>query len=81
MQTLTVKVEKAEVPPKVAVISHHMVLPKLQNNRPVEEKCTWGPHCPICKKKEEEGTEDWNGDRLENQQRNHYPQIPQHCQT
>ena len=34
----------------------------------------------ICKK-EEEGTEDWNSDRLENQQRNHYPQNPQHPQT
>ena len=58
-----------------------MVLPKPQDIMPVEEKCTWGPHCPICKKEEEEGTEDWNGDRLENQQRNHYPQNPQHPQT
>ena len=39
-----------------------------------------GPHCPICKK-EEEGTEDWNSDRQENQQSNHYPQNPQHPQT
>ena len=58
-----------------------MVLPKPQNNRPTEEKCTWGAHCPFCKKEEEEGTEDWNSDRLENQQRNHYSQNPQHPQT
>ena len=37
------------------------------------------PH--LQKKEEEEGTEDWNGDRLENQQRNHNPQNPQHPQT
>ena len=47
----------------------------------MEEKCTWGPHCPICKKEEEEGTEDWNSDRQEIQQRNHCPQNPQHSQT
>ena len=47
-----------------------------QNKKPVEEKCTWGPHCPICTKKEE-GTEYWNGDREENQQRIHYPQNTQ----
>ena len=44
-----------------------MALPKTQDNKPVEEKCTWGPHCPICKKGEE-GTEDWNGDRQETSQ-------------
>ena len=79
MQPPTVKVEK--VPPRVAAIPHAMVLPKLQNNRSAEEECIWGLHCPICKKEEEEGTEDWNGDRPENQQRNHYPQNPQHSQT
>ena len=73
----TVKVEKTEVPPRVAAISHAMVLPKPQNNRPAEEKCTWGPHCPICKKEEEDGTEDWNS----GQQRNHHPQNPQHPKT
>ena len=61
-QTPTVKVEKAEVPPRVAAIPHAMVLPKPQNNRPLEEKCTWEPHCPIYKNEEEEGTEDWNGE-------------------
>ena len=60
-----VKMEKTEVPPRVATIPHALVLNKPQNNRPVEEKCTWGPHCPICAK-EEEGTEDWNGNRQEN---------------
>ena len=57
-QIPTVKIEKAEVPPKVAAIPHAMVLPKPQNNRKAEEKCTWGPHCPIWKKEEEEGRED-----------------------
>ena len=73
LQIPTVKVDKASVPPRVAAIPHAMVLPKPQNNRPAEEKCTWQPHCPICKKEEEEGTEDCNGGRLENQQMNHYP--------
>ena len=81
MQTPKVKVENAEVPPRVAAIPHAMVVPKPQNNRPVEEKCTWGLHCPMCKKEEEEDTEDWNGDKQENKQRNHYPQSPQHPQT
>ena len=76
-----VKTEKAEVPPRVAIISHGLVLNKPQNNKQTEEICTWGLHCPICKKEEEEGTEDWNGDRQESQQRNHYPQNPQHPQT
>ena len=80
IQTPTIKAEIAEVPPRVAAIPHAMVLPKPQNNRP-EEKCIWGLHCPIFKKEEEEGTEDWNGDRQENQQRNHYPQNPQHPQS
>ena len=77
-QTRNVKVEK--VPPRVAAIPCAMVLPKPQNNGSAEEKCKWGPHCPICKK-EEEGTEDWNGDRPENKHRNYYPQSPQHPQT
>ena len=63
MQTPTVKVEKTDVPHRVAPIPHAMVFPKPQQNRQVEEKCTWGPHCPICKMEEEEGTEDWNGNR------------------
>ena len=63
----TVKIKKTEAPPRVATIPHAMVLNKPQNNRPAEEKCTWGPHYTICKK--EEGTEDWDSDRGENQQR------------
>ena len=81
MQTTTVTVQKTEVPTRVAAIPHAMVLPKPQNNTSVEEKCTWRPHCPICRKEDEEGTEEWNGDRLENLQRTHYPQNPQHHQT
>ena len=46
-----VKVEKTEVPPRVAAIPHALVLNKPQNNRPVKEKCTGGLHCPICTKK------------------------------
>ena len=53
-----VKMEKAKVQPRIAAIPHAMVLPKPQNNMPVEEKCTWGPHCPICKMEEEKGRED-----------------------
>ena len=44
---------KTEVPPQTAVIPHALVMPKQ-----VVEKCTWGPHCPICIKEEEEGQED-----------------------
>ena len=35
-----VKMERTEVPPRVAAIPHAMVMNKPQNNRPVEEKCT-----------------------------------------
>ena len=56
-----VKIEKTEVPPRVATIPHTLVLNKPQSNRPAEEESRWGPHCPICAK--EEGTEDWNGKR------------------
>ena len=76
MQIPTVKVEKAEVPPIIAAIPHAMVFPKQ-----IGEKWTWGLHCLICKKEEEEGTEDWNGDRQEDQPRNHYPQNLQCPQT
>ena len=76
MQTPTVKVEKADIPPRVAAIPHAMFLPKQ-----IKDKCTWGLYCPICKKEEEEGTEDWNGDRQKDQPRNNYPQNQQHPQT
>ena len=69
METSTVvKMEKTEVPPRVGAIPNALVLNKPQSNqsnRPVEEECRWRPHCPICAK--EEGTEDWNGNRQENQ--------------
>ena len=44
---------KTEAPLQVAVIPHAMVIPNQ-----VEEKCTWGPHCPICKNEEENREED-----------------------
>ena len=72
-QTPTVKVEKTEVLSRVAAIPYAMVLPNQ-----IEEKCTWGPHCSICKREEEEGMEYWNSDRQDDQPRNHYPQYLQH---
>ena len=42
---------KTEVPPQIAAIPYALVLPKQ-----VGEKFTWGLHCPICIKEEEEGT-------------------------
>ena len=50
-----ITMEKTETPPSVAAILHAIVLNKPENNRPAEEICMWGLHCPICK---EEGTED-----------------------
>ena len=38
-----------------------------------------GTALPICAKKE--STEDWNGDRQEDQQKTHYPQSPWHPQA
>ena len=67
---------KTEVPPQVAVIPHAIVMPKQ-----VAVKCTWGLHCPICIKEEEEGQEDWNGDRQRDQSKNHHPQNTQQLQT
>ena len=51
---------KAEKPPQAAAIPHAMVMPEHAT-----EKCSWGPHCPICKNEEEHG-EDWDGD-MQNQ--------------
>ena len=76
--------EKAEekIPPRLAVIPHALVLNKAQSNRPAEEECRWGLHCPICTKStpnpKAESTEDWNGERQGNQQRNYNPQSPQY---
>ena len=47
---------KTEEQPKIAAFPHAMVLSKLAT-----EKCSWGPHCPICKNKEEH-EDDWDGD-------------------
>ena len=73
---LELEVENTEAPPQIATISHLMARPKQ-----AEDKCTWGPHCPICKKEEEEGMEDLNADRQTDQPRNHHPQNAQHLQT
>ena len=47
----------------------------------VEEMCRWGPHCPVCAKStpnpKAETSEDWNGKRQDQLQRNYYPQSPQ----
>ena len=47
---------KSKVPPQTAVIPCAMVMPKQSG-----EKCTWGPHCLIYIKEEEEGMDNWNG--------------------
>ena len=67
---------KTEAPPQIAAIPHAMVMSKQ-----VVEKCTWGPHCPICKSEEEHGEKDWNGHRQKEQPRNQYPQNTQHPQS
>ena len=41
----------------------------------VAEKCSWGPHCPICKN-EEKYEKDWDGDRQKEQPR----MCPQNAQ-
>ena len=38
---------------------------------PIEEKCGWGPNCPICKNIEE----DWDGDRQKQLQWHPQPQV------
>ena len=54
---------KTEAPHQVAVIPHAIVMPKQ-----VAEKCSWGPHCSICKN-EEEHEEDWDSNRQKEQPR------------
>ena len=77
-----IKMEMAEIPLRVATILCALVLNKPQSNKPAKEECRWGLHSPICTKStadpKEEGTEDWNNERQENQQRNHYPLNPQY---
>ena len=60
---------KTEEQPKIAAMPSTMVMPKQAT-----ERCSWGPHCPICKNKEE----DWDGD-WQNQPRRH-PHNFQHPQ-
>ena len=56
---------KTEEQPQIAAIPHAMTMPKQAT-----EKCSWGPHCPICKNEEEHGEEDWDGN-LQNWPRMH----------
>ena len=62
---------KTEESPKIAAIPYTMVMPKQATG-----KCSWEPHCPICKNEEEHREEDWDGNR-QNQPRMH-PQNIQH---
>ena len=77
-----IKNEKAEekIPPRIAAIPKILVLNKPQSNKLAEEECRWGLHCPICAKStpntKAKSTEDWNGERQDNQQRNYYPRSP-----
>ena len=64
---------KTEEPPQVAVIPWAMVMPKQ-----VAEKCSWGPHCLICKN-DKEHEEDWDGD-MQREQPRMCPQNTQHPQ-
>ena len=69
-----IRTEEAEkkIQPRLATIPHTLVLNKPQSNKPAEEECRWGPHCPICAKstpnQKAENTEDWNSERKDNQQ-------------
>ena len=52
---------KTEEQPKTAAIPCTMTMPKQ-----TIERCSCGPHCPICKNEEEHREEDWDGN-LQNQ--------------
>ena len=71
--------EKAEdrTPPKIADIPHTM---PPQNQ--ADEMCRSEPHCPICTKStpnpKAENSEDWNGERQDQLERNYCPQSPKY---
>ena len=67
---------KTEVPLQTAVIPHAMVMPKQ-----VVEKCSCGPHCPMCIKEEEEGRKIGMVTGREISPKNHHPQNTQHPQS
>ena len=77
-----IKMEKVEerTPPKITAIPHMMINKPLQNK--AEEMCRWGLHCPICAKStpnpKAESSEDWNGKRQDQLERNYCPQSPQY---
>ena len=78
-----IKMEEAKkIPPRLAAILCTLVLNKPLSNKPAEDECRWGPQCPICTKssssQKTENTEDWNGGRQNNQQRNYHPQSPRY---
>ena len=77
-QTPTVKVYKAEVPPRVTAIPKLWFDPNYRTLDPLKRNAHGDHTAPFAKKEGEEGAEDWNSDRLGNQQRNHnhYPQNP-----
>ena len=70
--------EEEKTPPRLVAILYALVLNKPQSNKPAEEECRWGPHCPICTKststQKSQNTEDWHAERQDSQQRNYYPQ-------
>ena len=82
-----VKTEKTEemTPPRQTALPHTLILNKSQNNKPAEEKCKWGPKCPMCTQpnpntKTEDTEEDRNSDRQRNRKedqskRNYDPQV------
>ena len=51
-----VKMEKADIPPRVAAIPHAMVLNKPKNNKPAEENFTWDNTPPFAKRKKVQRT-------------------------
>ena len=74
-----IKMEKGEdrTPPKIPAIPHTM---PPQNK--AEEMCRWGLHYPICAKStpnpKAENSDDWNGKRQDQLERNYYSKSPQY---
>ena len=63
---------KTKASPQVVAIPHVMIMPKQ-----VEEKCSWGLHCPVCKH-EEKHKEDWDGNIQREQPRMHPQNTQKH---
>ena len=71
-ETAPIPTIKTEDPPQVAAIPYAMVMPKQAT-----QKCSWGPHCPICENKEE--CKEVLDGNMQNQPQMH-PQNLQHPQ-